>query len=169
MVNRSVTNANNIIQEAFSLEKVIGKYQFLLICDGIITEHRQEDERISINTQDEYCHCEASIVDDCIEFTTLPYRPSHYPTDDIKDLACYHYDDGKERKLWAIKDAGNGKAHLFFKNNQTHQRLIYQCVDLGLRSIHSRITDKIQKNYYRTNSAISWDFDSKQRELIENN
>jgi hypothetical protein len=103
-------------------------------------------KRVEVHGE-EYLHAIASVSGDEIEFQPLPYKPFQYPRLNMSGLSLYEFDDGAEQKRWAIKDAGNNQAHVFYQNNQTEQRLVYQLVDLGAKSVSSRISQKLQNGY----------------------
>ena len=118
----------------------------MLVHDRQIMQHQAFNNRVAVKGG-EYLHAIARVSGDEIEFEPLLYRPSQYPSKDISDLEFFEYVNGTEHKLWAIKDAGNNQAHVFYQNDQSDQRLVYQLVDLGLESISTRQAKKTQNGY----------------------
>lgn len=114
--------------------------------DVKIVKHNAFTKRVEVEGE-EYFHAIARVSGDEIEFEPLPYKPSQYPKINMTGLNLYEFDDGTEQKLWAIKDAGQNQAHVFYRNNQTEQRLVYTLVNLGTTSASSRISQKLQNGY----------------------
>lgn len=132
--------------------------------DETIQRHTTTTIRPLLNSG-EYEHATAGTSSNSITFTPLHYRPSAYPEIDLDDFDGYTFDDGTEHKFWSIKEVSNNKAHVFYQNNHTNQRLVHQLVDLNLSSIKARITKKLSEGY--TIDRMQSDFRATDRTMIE--
>jgi len=138
-------------QIAQSLNTINGSHVMLEIVNGILT--RRTD--ISIITDpfkalivDDYVHAELSFDDQGLTiFKPLHYSPSRYPSNDIDNIYVFNFDDGKERKMWGITDAGNNQAHVFYKNKQTNNRLVYNLVSTQINTLDYRTNKQLYKGY----------------------
>jgi len=147
------------------LDAIEGYYHVLLVNDedNSVIRHDKSKQRPVLPNGD-YEHACLSIVDENMSFNSLPYRPSVYPDQAVSDLEVFTFDDGNERKVWAIKETQGDKAHAFYENTQTSDRLVHQLVDLTNNSVSQRITQKLQDGYTRLPNK--YDFKPKSRALI---
>jgi hypothetical protein len=138
-------------QVAQSLNKINGFHAVLTLEDGKLStrigKSNITDPFEALNV-DEYLHAELSFDDQGqIIFTPLHYSPSRYPTSPVINVHVFESDDGKERKVWGITDAGNNLAHVFYQNNQTNKRLVYNLVSTRSNTLNDRIQNQLSKGY----------------------
>lgn len=145
------------MKHAVSLNKINGKFHLVTASDETILRHATSDNRYVL-PNGEYEHAFASILGNSISFNPMKYRPSAYPDSSIYYLDVYNFDDGKEQKVWAIKETEDNKAHVFYQNDHTEQRLVYQLVDLNIKSMSSRISQKLQEDYKLNPNQHDFDF-----------
>ncbi|MFT5723881.1 MAG: hypothetical protein ACI9JN_000998 [Bacteroidia bacterium] len=164
------TQNNNGVkhQIAQSLNTINGFHAILKIEDGKFSTRSDKsnitDPFEALNV-DEYLHAELSFDDQGQTiFDPLHYSPSRYPTNDIDDINVFHFDDGKVMKIWGIVDAGNNMAHVFYQNNQTNNRLVYNLVSTRSMTLNDRIQKQVSKGYKFTeertyfNLTRHWEF-----------
>lgn len=143
--------ANQGTKIAQSLNKVNGSYVMLEFHQGDFSRRTDmsmiRDPYVALNFV-LYLHAEINF-DDQGQVSFLPklYNPSRYPTRDIDDIDSFVCDDGEERKTWGIADAGNNLAHVFYQNNRTNNRLVYNLVDTRSVTLNDRIQKQVSKGY----------------------
>jgi hypothetical protein len=148
---------------AVSLDTINGYYHFLIISNDVVTSHGKRTKRPTVSGLN-YEHACLSIVDENVSFSSLPYRPSAYPSASICDMEAFSFDDGQEIKIWAIKEIDDKTAHVFYENNHTDGRLVHQYVDLSVQPIAHRIKHKLTEGYQVLQDK--YDFKVASRSLI---
>ena len=138
---KSVDQDGCVIHIVRTLDLINGKHYELSFKDSVCIRREESPSRILFSSG-EYSHCTLYNHPE-LTFKPLPYKPSPYPELDIHSIRNFiHYG---ENKAWSIVEFPGDESALFYKNENTRGRLVFQ--HLEKTNVNERVKAKIREGY----------------------